>query len=287
MNTDAIVTIINKNGPDHVRIRYYPKCEMHTHIKDVLFLIPKCFSASGASANTNANTSANTSANQLAKFLKNKPYTSVMRGFYTEYGNKDTYVRVSSHHNHHTPLPIFIKNQNNNKQIPETAEANHVPETSRRFFRRKTYMFIRKDFPGTFVLELYWFLEEEDFPYVSSYQHNLTCLSTTYTIEEKYGSLHITFSDPQNIDDNKSLNDIGDNNIDDNNQDANNQDVMSSDNQSNTSSVDINKDIAVITINDGDISSSLTDFFEDVMALSTRIGIISVPSLDKTRKTKN
>jgi hypothetical protein len=149
--------IINKKYPDHVRIRYYPSCNNANGYTNTEKQAVPCSIVKDLS---------DEDMTKLKIFLKSYPCAS---GTFTEYGIKDTFIRISNI---------------NNSSIGD----------SRMFFRREIHMFSIGDFSGIFVIEMYKMCDEEDLPHIVNYQYNTNFHATTYTIEKDSGDMRICFT---------------------------------------------------------------------------------------------
>lgn len=167
MNTDLSIidTIIKQNNPDRIRIRYYP-----TYVDNML-------ARKGLRSVRTVKDMSDEDMSKLTSYLKK---CKKAFGTFSEYGFKDTFIRVSA---------LNTKESKNNSRI---------------FFRRKLHTFTRNDFTGMFVLEMYNLCEEEDLPYVAAYQYDMTYSATTYVVENESGELRICFTK----NDNESFTDI-------------------------------------------------------------------------------
>lgn len=150
--------IVEKKRPDHVRIRYYPSSDEHRIERDV-----EC--AAHLPLVATVKELCEDDMVKLRTYLKSFPCAS---GTFTEYGIKDTFIRVSN-----------------------TDTGN---KSSRMFFRRELHMFKIEKFSGMFVLEMFKMCEEEDLPHIVNYQHDANYSATTYTIEKDSGDLRICFT---------------------------------------------------------------------------------------------
>lgn len=159
--------IINKKNPDHVRIRYYPSCDNQkanntNTLSDNKMTQKSCIDTV---------TIIKDICDEDMSKLKTCSYAS---GTFTEYGIKDTFIRVS------------------------VTDNNRGSGNSRMFFRRELQMFKAVTFPGIFVIELFKMCEEEDLPHIINYQHNTDYYATTYTVEKDSGDLRICFTKIKN-----------------------------------------------------------------------------------------
>jgi hypothetical protein len=149
-NLEFLDLIINEKHPDNVKIRYYPS-NINNESSNITIVKDLC----------------DEDMMKLKMFLKSSIYTSET---FTEYGIKDTFVRVSD------------------------KDSKHIPRNSRIFFRRELQMFKIANFIGVFVIEMYHMCKEEDLPHIVKYQYDTVYCTTTYTLEKNHDALHVCFT---------------------------------------------------------------------------------------------
>jgi len=198
----VICQTINDKNPDCIRIRHYPSYNDLTstnktnHCNKIL-----C-----------TNELNNTDNTKLLKYLSDKP---VVVESVTEFGMKDTFVRITS----------------SIKKFPEKSS------NTRMFFRRELYMLDNlTNTNGIYIIELYKECAEEELPYVVSYEHNLYCFETIYTLSEKNYDIKLCLTEPSN----KSNNNF-------------------------ESYISIYRDINTLTVD------TLTNFFDDITSLKSKL----------------
>ncbi len=148
---EALQTIrerILRINPDHVRIRYYPAYKINTeHEIEIIHLDDKMYK-------------------KMKKYIKDTNLDSVT-GHFTEYGIKDTFVRIS----------------NTDKNL---------------YFRREQHIFRSNTIDGIFIIEFYKICNEDEFPHIVKYHHNISCSATTYNFDN-YCICESKFDDKKTI----------------------------------------------------------------------------------------
>ena len=130
---ESLVERILRINPDHIRIRYYPVYKISSeNVIEITQMDDKMYK-------------------KIKKYIKNNKSISVT-GHYTEYGIKDTFVRIS----------------NTDKNL---------------YFRREQHLFRSNTIDGIFVIEFFKICSEEEFPYIVKYHLNISCSATTYNLD--------------------------------------------------------------------------------------------------------
>ena len=98
------------------------------------------------------------SPNNVKHILSGINIDQHIKGSYTEYGLRDTFMRSTN------------------------IITNNTKETQNMFFRRETYTTYLNDCPGIFVVELYTHCDEYNFPLIIDYPHYLRCNVDTHIV---------------------------------------------------------------------------------------------------------
>lgn len=137
---ELIKSRIDHKKLDHILIRYYPSCKKSNSVITV------------------------TQCNKMHDEIKTWKHMKKEQRKYIELGIKDTFMRIND-------------------------------DKSHSFFRREQYLFeydlligspegaplpAVNTMQGIFVIEIYNKCEEEEFPHIANYSHNISCDSTTY-----------------------------------------------------------------------------------------------------------
>jgi hypothetical protein len=165
--------IIMKKKPQNIRIRYYPYSEKQ-YIDDINILCIKTMSK--------------IEIEKIKAILKDYQHIT---GRYTEFGIKDTFVRINY-------------DESNN-------------ETSRIYFRKQIFILpqdeiLQKEFPGIFIIEIFNLCEKEELPHIIDYHYDANYDANTYTIsfpmddKKKNINYKICIINSQYLDFNKDLN---------------------------------------------------------------------------------
>lgn len=110
----------------------------------------------------------NLSKTDIDKILVDINIEETFMGKYTEYGIRDTFVRISE---------SFHKNNQSvtENNMPQNKTENKSEDKQKMFFRRENHILFLDDESGMFVLELYTICEEEEIPIIINYHHNIKC----------------------------------------------------------------------------------------------------------------
>lgn len=176
--------LIMEKKPQNMRIRYYPYSE-NQHISDAKEVNILCIKPM-----------TKTEIEKIKAVLKDYPN---MSGKFTEFGIKDTFVRINY--------------ESTNKSTNESTN-----ESSRVYFRKQIFVLrqtnlpeIHDNFPGIFIIEIFNLCEKEDLPHIIDYHYDANYDANTYTInfpadDKKNNNFKICIINSQYLDFNKDLN---------------------------------------------------------------------------------